>query len=291
MQSIAASTPEYRKAFTWALVLYAAGIDHIMEHRGNQWLLLVAEAAEEKARREILVYEDENRNWPPPKDEAHQELWVQEATPPTVLFMVALISFFQITGPWTQHSHWFTAGAVHAEKILQHHEWWRIITGLTLHADIVHVVGNTLIGGVFIHFICKMLGSGTGFSLVFLSGILGNAINVLIRGDNHLSVGFSTAVFGAIGLLSGLRIRKGYYKPIILPFGAAFALLAILGAEGERTDLGAHLWGLGVGMILGFLVVRHKKWFQRIITIKIQTMLLVALFAMILASWRIALQS
>ncbi len=36
-----------------------------------------------------------------------------------------------------------------------------------------------------------------------------------------------------------------------MPLGAGVALLAMLGSSGERTDFGAHLWGLVVGLIMG----------------------------------------
>jgi NhaP-type Na+/H+ and K+/H+ antiporter len=41
------------------------------------------------------------------------------------------------------------------------------------------------------------------------------------------------------------------------------ALLAVLGTEGERTDLGAHLFGclagLGIGMVTAWLVERYGQ--------------------------------
>ena len=40
---------------------------------------------------------------------------------------------------------------------------------------------------------------------------------------------------------------------VILPLGAGVGLLAFLGTEGERTDLGAHLFGFCCGIIAGLL--------------------------------------
>ena len=42
-----------------------------------------------------------------------------------------------------------------------------------------------------------------------------------------------------------------------LPLAAALGLLGLLGSSGENTDLGAHLFGFGCGIVLGLL---WGKW-------------------------------
>ncbi len=124
------------------------------------------------------------------------------------------------------------------------------MTALTLHADGQHLLGYLLIGGGFIPMLCRALGSGLDWSLLLLSGSFGNLLNAFLQAPLHRSVGASTAVFGAVGLLAAihlLRERQRWY----LPLAAALALLALLGSEGENTDLGAHLFGLAVGIVLG----------------------------------------
>ena len=74
-----------------------------------------------------------------------------------------------------------------------------------------------------------------------------------------MSVGASTAVFGAVGLLSGLAVarRRQQQSPerrSWLPIGAGLAILAMLGTAGARVDLWAHLFGLLTGVALGIPV-------------------------------------
>jgi rhomboid protease GluP len=142
---------------------------------------------------------------------------------------------------------------------------------------------------VLIHLLCKQLGSGLGWTLLLLSGVLGNLLNILLRGE-HLSVGFSTAVFGAVGLLSGLHMRRGagFGKGLLLPLGAALSLLAFLGTEGERTDLGAHLWGLAAGLGLGAAFARFVLG-QRLMRPHWQSFLLAASLLVVTVSWWLAL--
>lgn len=123
-------------------------------------------------------------------------------------------------------------------------EWWRLITALTLHADQMHLVGNCLIGGVIVHLLCKAIGYGMGWLALLFAAMSGNFLNIILRDTLHSSVGFSTAVFAAVGILSGRQLNNRastIIRQLILPLGAGVGLLAMLGSAGERTDLGAHL--------------------------------------------------
>ena len=159
------------------------------------------------------------------------------------------------SGPWREASPWFARGAVDAAAV-RAGEWWRTVTALTLHADFGHLIGNVLVGGVVIHLLCKRVGYGLGWLALVLTATLANWCNVVFRGGApHHSVGFSTAVFAAIGLLSGMRRYHGRWALVrwLTPIGAGIGLLAMLGAEGPRTDLGAHLFGFACGLAFGLL--------------------------------------
>jgi rhomboid protease GluP len=240
------------QAGLWSLVLLSAGIPNITEPAEGGYVVMAVEEQADRAEEELRRFEEENRHWPPVKHLGEVRM-VDERRPPTVLMMGALLVFHQVTGPFSSHSEWFSRGAVDSRAILEGGEWWRLITALTLHSDPVHLLGNILIGGMVIHFLCKLFGTGPGWWLLIIAGSLGNFANVLAHGPGHLSVGFSTAVFSAIGLLCGSQIKRFNLRAILLPLGAGVALLAMLGSSGERTDLGAHLWGLLVGLLLGFI--------------------------------------
>jgi membrane associated rhomboid family serine protease len=146
-------------------------------------------------------------------------------------------------------------GAAHAEKILNG-QWWLCITALTLHVDVLHLVSNLTIGGVFIMLLCRELGSGLAWGLLLGSGACGNLLNALVQSPSHRSVGASTAVFGAVGILAAIsmvRFRNNLQRRWFIPVAAGLALLAILGTEGKHTDLGAHLFGFSFGVLFGII--------------------------------------
>ena len=87
---------------------------------------------------------------------------------------------------------------------------------------------------------------------------LGNALNALVQSPEHTASGASTAIFGALGILSGYMrrsrvvpwrggLRRG------APLGAGLTLLVLLGFSGERTDIGAHIAGFAMGGVRGFI--------------------------------------
>lgn len=245
------STPDRRRAELCSLVLLSAGIANLIRFQPPDYLVTVEAARAERAATELRRYERENRNWPPPKYHPPAEAADRERRPPTVLLMGGLLVFHLVTGPFSSGSKWFGQGAVDSRAILEGGEWWRLVTALTLHSGPGHLLGNLFIGGVIIHYLSKLFGTGLGWFMVVFAGTVANYVNVAARGSGHISVGFSTAVFAAVGLLCGIQVKLTNLRSVLLPLGAGAALLAMLGSSGERTDLGAHLWGLVVGLLFG----------------------------------------
>jgi hypothetical protein len=80
----------------------------------------------------------------------------------------------------------------------------------------------------------------------------------VIQGPDHHFLGASTAVFGALGVLGGLRSvsgMRGMTWREAAPFVAGLMLLALLGAGEEdgpgKIDLGGHFLGFAAGAVLG----------------------------------------
>lgn len=233
-----------------SLLLASVSISHVLD-RSSASLLVAAEDVERSFHQWRLSAE-ENADWPlpPPEPVPEHAAWLPTAVP-----MALLALFFLHTGPWTGASPWFSRGAVDSTAVIAGREWWRLITALTLHADYSHLVGNLLVGGLIIHLLCRLTGYGAAWFLLLLAATLANWCNCILRATPHLSVGFSTAVFAAIGLLCGMQAVHGQrlLARLLTPLGAGIGLLAMLGVGGERTDLGAHLLGLACGLGFGLL--------------------------------------
>jgi rhomboid protease GluP len=251
----------------WALVLDSRSVPCLIEARDDGMHLLVPPEQYERALYELDCYIRENINWPPLTPQASP---LFENTLATVSILILLATFHNLTRidislPGISSPDWVAAGNAQAAKILDG-QWWRLVTALTLHADWAHRSSNLAIGGIFVIFLCRELGSGLAWSLLLGAGVLGNLVNACVQSPGHSSVGASTAVFGAVGILAALslvRHRHQLQRRWPLPVAAALALLAILGTEGKNTDLGAHLFGFIYGGFLGliteYLIGRHGR--------------------------------
>ena len=255
-----------RKLKNWLLVLQSRQIPCRSEKRNDKWQLLVPVDQYQNACQELQQYETENRNWPPPPP---LERKLHENTASTIWIFILLAIFHNITRQQTnlfgyQPVNWFELGNAHTEKILQG-EWWRLITALTLHSGVLHLLSNIALGGIFMVRLCRLLGSGRAWFLVLCAGTLGNFLNALVQSPDHRSIGASTAVFGAVGLLATinmLHFRSNLRHRWPLPIAAALGLLALLGAGGENTDIGAHLFGFVSGIGLGLMADYFIRGFK-----------------------------
>ncbi|MFQ5931671.1 MAG: rhomboid family intramembrane serine protease, partial [Nitrospiraceae bacterium] len=245
--------PDREVAEEWALVLVTEGLSPSVWHTEEGFILGVP--AEEADRATVVLAAYDSETWAEPQEDEEPagalHLYVGLAVGG------ALLAFFFITGPWNPVVRWFERGSADAGRILGG-ESWRTVTALTLHADVKHVLANAIAGALIVSAVCRVLGSGLGCALVLLAGAGGNFVNALVHGSLHVSVGASTSVFGAVGVLVGLAVARRYRRGrrgrrAWLPVAAGLALLAMLGM-GPRVDLLAHLFGLLVGAVLGLCV-------------------------------------
>ena len=249
---------KHRLAHDWALVLLARGVEHQLSREGRGWRLRVPSDMATRAAEEVTAYMRENRHVHLARTpKLSVSVW------PTALAMGGLLLFFSLTRTplpsWSRYPpDWLKLGAAHAKDILDG-EWWRLATALTLHADAAHVLGNVVVGTLFTVPLCAVLSTGPAWLVVMTSGVLGNLLNALAQNPEHSSIGFSTAVFGAAGALAATRAWRG--RRWFTPLAAGLGLLAILGAGGENTDLGAHLFGFAAGLGLGWGASRLVRRF------------------------------
>lgn len=252
--------PLRTEAYERALVVAAMEIAHWILREGENddetFLLCVEPPDAEAAAREIAAWEAERAGEksaaPAPGFAAGEKvsplsLWVAAWTG-TIFFLL------QNRAPaW-----WSDAGASSSRAVMRG-EWWRVFTALTLHADFSHIGANLAAMLVFAGFLLPIFGGGWTWLGIVATGALGNLLNAWgHRGEPHISIGSSTAVFGALGLLVGaqivlqsLALRRARIREILVPLGAGFAWLAWFGVGGKETDFTAHFWGLFMGLPLG----------------------------------------
>jgi rhomboid protease GluP len=161
-------------------------------------------------------------------------------------------------------------GATNAILILQHGQWYRLITATFVHVGLLHIATNMwclwnlgLLGE-------PLLGPFGLVAVYLITGIAGNLlsllINVLMRDGYSVGAGASGAVFGIAGILIVLlsnkklpipwselkRLRKSviWFAVLNLLIGGATLFVPVI-----RIDNFAHLGGFLSGLALGVPLV------------------------------------
>lgn len=239
-----------------ALVLAASGIPHQLIDDGFSAVLVVPAEHSARAVEELQLYDDEN---PPARPKVQKRVVYQDALPGVIGYFLVVCVVAWLAGYSVFGHDWFEAGRVDG-VLIRGGEWWRTITALTLHADARHLIGNLVFGVLFGVFAGRLLGSGVAWLAIVVAAAMGNSANTLLLESAHRSIGASTAVFAALGLVAGFvwrgqlmaQDRWSYrYGPIV----GGLALLMYTGTGGENTDIGAHLLGFVCGFGAGMLLI------------------------------------
>lgn len=252
-----------RDAEEHALVLTAVGIGCTMHPLDGVITLLVPASQALRARQQLVQYARENRGQ---RVEENRDHGGREPPPRRLIDglpgAVGCAGTLVLLHAWSRQSaffdDWLPAGAAQARLILGG-EWWRTITALGLHADLSHLGGNVIFGIVFGLLVAQIFGSGLGWLVILLAGAAGNALNALIQPGAHTAIGASTAVFAAIGILSGVMWRRKRYARGLrrwTPLAGGLMLLVYLGIGGERTDVGSHVAGFATGVLSGAMLAQ-----------------------------------
>lgn len=281
-------TPDRGLCGEAALVLEAAGLRPVLHDLGAECLLVVPGHAAVQARREIDAWQAENRAGRP-EPPLRQSL--ADGRPGVLGYALLMVLVALLGANFALGKDWLAAGRIDGAAI-RAGEWWRAVTALTLHADAAHMSANIFFGGLFGWFAGRYLGSGVAWLLILSGGVCGNLLNVVVLGFHHRAIGASTAVFAALGLLGSLAWsgRRGSARGRLYrsgPIIGAVALLAYTGAGGERTDIGAHIWGFAAGLGAGLVAARIPQ--SLLLQRRVQLLAGLAALVTVALAWILAL--
>ncbi|TVP80275.1 MAG: rhomboid family intramembrane serine protease [Puniceicoccaceae bacterium] len=158
------------------------------------------------------------------------------------------------------------AGRCDSLAMVDSGQWARAITGMTLHGDVIHLASNLVAGLGFAYCVARFFGAPAAWLLILLSGFLGNVLTAWVYyPEAHYSIGASTAVFGALGLLTGVGFwvalterQQSWSMPRwLIPILAGLTLLGLVGiGDGSLhglVDVAAHISGFFCGLIIGVI--------------------------------------
>jgi len=246
-----------------AFMLSAVAIASVVAFDGEHYLLGVASDDAAAAGVQLDRYASELRAVTPllaaatpPPVQLHAHAWVG-----CLVYVLVLLGVALAAGQGLWHVDDFNRGALDA-ALVRGGQWWRAWTALTLHLDAGHLVANLGGGAWFGYLAARQLGVGTAWFLIVTGAAAANLFDAGLGPVSYQSVGASTAVFTALGLMAAHSWRTGLNLPRSTarrwaPLVAGVVLLGLLGT-GEGTDIVAHVLGFAMGCVLGALAAQRN---------------------------------
>jgi len=133
--------------------------------------------------------------------------------------------------------------------------YWQLLTSMFVHVSIVHLAGNMLFLLIFGLRAEDMFTTTEYASVYLLSGLMGNLLSLVFLPLNVPSAGASGAIFGVFGaciIYSRRTLRQSIMGALIY----AFFLLML--SSGPNVNILAHMGGLGMGLLIGYLIAAKR---------------------------------
>lgn len=154
-------------------------------------------------------------------------------------------------------------GALYGPYVLEEGEWWRLFTAMFLHGGMTHLLMNMfslyLVGrGVEIYFDRKSY-----ISIYLFSGLIGGMVSLYMH-PHSVGVGASGAIFGIFGALAGFFMAHRdkiatHAQSFMKDFSIILGLNLVIGLSISSVDVSAHIGGLMVGVMGGFILSKNPK--------------------------------
>ncbi|HFU77027.1 MAG TPA: rhomboid family intramembrane serine protease [Epsilonproteobacteria bacterium] len=155
-------------------------------------------------------------------------------------------------------------GALYGPLTVLDGEWWRLFSAMFLHGGMTHLLVNMfslyLIGrGVELYF------NPVGYLSIYLfSGLLGGLASLYMH-PASVGIGASGAIFGIFGALAGFFLAhrdkiEAHTKAFMKEFAIIIGINLVLGFSIPSVDVSAHVGGLLVGLLGGYVIAKNPKW-------------------------------
>lgn len=135
-------------------------------------------------------------------------------------------------------------------------QYYQLLTSLFIHGNIAHLFGNMLFLFIFGLRAEEIFSLPEYLAIFFLGGLTGNLFSLFLLPLNLPSVGASGAIFAIFGAIT-IYARRTVSESII---GAlVYAMFWIFLSAGPNVNNFAHIGGLLVGLVLGYIIAINRS--------------------------------
>ncbi|SRR5579871_359994 len=146
-------------------------------------------------------------------------------------------------------------GANYGPAILFYHQYWRLLTGAFLHANLMHLLFNMWVLADVGQSVEEMYGSTRFITLYVWTALCGSLASYFWRYPYNNMVGASGAVFGLFGVMIayGFNHKTAMAQQIKSMF-IRWAIFGLIFGLMPGVDNSAHIGGLAGGFVFGLVV-------------------------------------
>ena len=138
------------------------------------------------------------------------------------------------------------------EQGVAYGQWWRLLTGGFLHANLLHIGMNMLI----LYWLGRMLEPAIGslrFAAVYVTSLLAGSLGALVLTPHAFTVGASGAIFGLAGC-AVVEMRSRNVPVMESGLGVLILINLLFSFTSSGISLGGHVGGLIGGALAGLVL-------------------------------------
>ena len=136
-------------------------------------------------------------------------------------------------------------------------EWYRVIAGGFLHANLIHIAFNMFALYVLGTLLEPAIGR-TRFVAIYFAALLGGSLGAILLDPDANTVGASGAIFGLFAACFLVARRRGL-EGVASQIGFWLVLNLVLTISVPGISIGGHLGGLAIGALAGLIVVAGER--------------------------------
>lgn len=181
-----------------------------------------------------------------------------------IIINVLCFLYLELQGSTENAGFMLAHGAMFAPLVVDHGQYYRLVTSVFMHFGVSHLMNNMLVLFVLGDNLERALGHVKYLIFYLLCGVGANLISMtvnLMTGSLSVGAGASGAIFGVVGgLVYAVGVNRGRLEDLTSrQLGVMILLTLYHGFTSMNIDNAAHIGGLAAGILLGILLYRKPR--------------------------------
>ena len=181
-----------------------------------------------------------------------------------IIINVLCFLYLELQGSTENAGFMLAHGAMFAPLVVDHGQYYRLVTSVFMHFGVSHLMNNMLVLFVLGDNLERALGHVKYLIFSLLCGVGANLVSMtvnLMTGSLSVGAGASGAIFGVVGgLVYAVGVNRGRLEDLTSrQLGVMILLTLYHGFTSMNIDNAAHIGGLAAGILLGILLYRKPR--------------------------------